>query len=143
MLVKQRKAEMSVRGIYIQDKELLQTVFQVGSHFDFEVDLEKKFVKVIQSETNLKNTVSKRKMKDYVKPVIDIRKKEVLTAFNGCDSLEIDIYEKCIYIYGVQPEVEVAEEIAEVVIECNECKGAGQVFNEYFEIEYCICQEGN
>jgi hypothetical protein len=114
-VVKSRKAEMSSRGIYIQDRELLNTVFLMGTHFDYDVRPELNLVIVVPSKTNLKNTVSKRQMKGYVKPVIDIRKKEVLKAFDGCVELEIDIYESAIYIYGVTPEVQESEVVEEVV----------------------------
>lgn len=113
--VKSRKAEMSSRGIYIQDRELLETVFLMGTHFDYDVRPELNLVIVVPSETNLKNTVSKRQMKGYVKPVIDIRKKEVLKAFEGCEELEIDIYESAIYIYGVTAEVQDQPETVEVI----------------------------
>lgn len=117
--VKSRKAEMSSRGIYIQDRELLETVFLMGTHFDYDVRPELNLVIVVPSETNLKNTVSKRQMKGYVKPVIDIRKKEVLKAFEGCVELEIDIYNSAIYIQGIKPEAEVVEvqSVVEEVIE--------------------------
>jgi hypothetical protein len=99
-IVKTREAKMSTRGIYVQDVELLQTVFQVGTYFDFVINAESKTVTVIPTEVKGKNTVSKRKMKDVTKPVIDIRRKNVLETFNGCENLVVTIFENRIEIAG-------------------------------------------
>jgi hypothetical protein len=99
-LVKSRTAKMSKRGIYIQDKALLETSFQVGTYF--EVSIDTNIVTVTSTETKGKNTVSKRAMKSFVKPVIDIRQKDALATFEGCSELTINIYSDKIEIVGVK-----------------------------------------
>ncbi|MGG0487202.1 hypothetical protein ABEY65_28030 [Priestia aryabhattai] len=98
-LVKSRTAKMSKRGIYIQDKALLETVFQVGTYF--EVNIDGSTIIVTGTETKGKNTVSKRAMKSFVKPVIDIRQKDVLATLAGSDELLISIFTDRILIQGV------------------------------------------
>jgi DNA (cytosine-5)-methyltransferase 1 len=99
-LVKSRTAKMSKRGIYIQDKALLETSFQVGTYF--EVSIDTNIVTVTSTETKGKNTVSKRAMKSFVKPVIDIRQKDALATFEGCSELTINIFTDRIEIVGVK-----------------------------------------
>lgn len=100
-LVKSRTAKMSKRGIYIQDKALLETTFQVGTFFDVSIDEESKVITVFSTEAKGKNTVSKRAMKSFVKPVIDIRQKDVLATLSGSDELLISIFTDRILIQGV------------------------------------------
>lgn len=102
--VKFRKAEMSSRGIYLQDKELLDTVFQVGTFFKYELQPEIKTVVILPSEQKERHTVSKRKMKDGNKPVIDIRGKSVLSVFEGCTELQVTIYVDRIEVVGTTKE---------------------------------------
>lgn len=98
--IKIRSANMSKRGIYIQDKELLETLLQVGTFFKYETYEESKTVIVLPSDVKGRHTVSKRKMGDILKPVIDIRQKSVLAIFDGCDKLEIRIYVDRIEVIG-------------------------------------------
>ena len=100
-LVKSRTAKMSKRGIYIQDKALLETVFQVGTYFEVNIDDSTNTITVLGTETKGKNTVSKRAMKSFVKPVIDIRQKDVLATLAGSDELLISIFKDRILIQGV------------------------------------------
>jgi DNA (cytosine-5)-methyltransferase 1 len=101
-LIKMRKAKNSSRGIYIQDKELLQTDFQPSEPFVYEIDTESRAIVIRPSEQKerAKNTVSKRRMKDYIKPVIDIRDKKALSIFEGAEHLEITIEKERIQVVG-------------------------------------------
>ncbi|EOP32287.1 DNA cytosine methyltransferase [Bacillus cereus] len=101
-MIKQRKAKRSQRGIFIQDKELLNTVFQPGTHFKYVIDVKQKKVVILPSDKG--NTVSKRKYEEKQKPVIDIRKKEVLSAFQDCEYLQVSIYKDEIRVEGFEQE---------------------------------------
>ena len=93
---------MSKRGIYIQDKELIQTDFRPATPFIYEIDREGRSITIRPSERkeNAKNHVSQRLMKDYVKPVIDIRDKAALNALEGAEYLDIVIEENRIRVVG-------------------------------------------
>lgn len=100
MLLKSRRAKVSQRGVYLQDKILQETVFQPGSHYRYVIDQNSKKVIILSSENNTDNTVSKRQLKESVKPVIDIRDKEALEAFNGCDYLQVEIFGEHVVVQG-------------------------------------------
>lgn len=108
-MIKKRKAKNSPRGIYIQDKELRQTCFQPGTHFRYILDEKEKKVTIVTSNEG-RNTVSKRQLKDGVKPVIDIRSTEVLAQFIGCDALEVEIFNDEIVVTGLHANVVCLEE---------------------------------
>lgn len=91
-LIKARKAKRSDRGIYLQDKELLDTAFKAGSHFKYIIDTKDKKVIILPSTDQKDNTVSGRKMNENIKPVIDIRKKEALSLFKDAPYLQVEIY---------------------------------------------------
>ncbi|WP_338657207.1 DNA cytosine methyltransferase (plasmid) [Sporosarcina psychrophila] len=101
-MLKTRKAKNSTRGIYIQDKELLQTNFQPSRPFVYEIDTKGRSITIRPSERTeeTKNRVSKRCMRDYVKPVIDIRDKSVLSVLEGAKHLEIIIEKNRIRVVG-------------------------------------------
>lgn len=101
-MIKQRKAKRSERGIFIQDKELLNTVFQPGTHFKYIIDINQKKVIILPSDKG--NTVSKRRYQEKQKPVIDIRKKEALSAFQGCEYLQVSIFKDEITVEGFEKE---------------------------------------
>lgn len=90
-MIKKRKMKLSKRGLYIQDAELMDTSFRVGSHYRYIVDLNTNKVIIVTSNNESDNTVSKRKIKEGLKPVIDIRNKQALQAFEGCEYLQITI----------------------------------------------------
>lgn len=102
-MLKKRKAKKSERGIYIQDIQLKDSVFKPGSHFKYLIDNKKKEVIILPDEES-KNTVSKRSIKNGVKPVIDIRNAEALKAFKDMDFLEIEIFEEKILVKGLKEE---------------------------------------
>ncbi|MBU8732554.1 DNA cytosine methyltransferase [Cytobacillus oceanisediminis] len=99
-LIKKRKANKSNRGVYIQDKELLHTDFQVGSNFKYVIDVEKRKIIILPSDNKSHNTVSKRKLKNDVKPVIDIRNKEAISLFKDCQFMQVEIFGDEIIIEG-------------------------------------------
>ncbi|MFY0519268.1 DNA cytosine methyltransferase [Lysinibacillus sp. UGB7] len=100
--IKRRTAKLSSRGLYLQDKELLKSNFNVGKHFKYVVDMKKKQIRIVPSTKETKNTVSKRQLKDGTKPVLDIRDKEALKAFQGADFLEVVIFENEILVRGIK-----------------------------------------
>ncbi|WP_346835862.1 hypothetical protein [Paenibacillus polymyxa] len=73
MLLKTRKAKNSLRGVYLQDKILQETIFQPGTHFKYLIDQKAKKIIILGSELDTNNTVSRRQLKEGIKPVIDIR----------------------------------------------------------------------
>ncbi|WP_368661283.1 DNA cytosine methyltransferase (plasmid) [Bacillus cereus] len=99
-MIKQRLAKKSQRGIFLQDKELMKTVFKPGTHFQYVIDVNHRKVVILPAQEG--NTVSKRKFQDKQKSVIDIRKKEALSAFEGCDYLQVSIYKDEIRIEGFE-----------------------------------------
>lgn len=100
MLLKKRKAKLSKRGIYLQDKELIESEFKPGGHYV--LDIKARRIIISPSENNEGNLVSKREVEGMTKPVIDIRRKEALQAFAGCDELQVEIYGERIYVTGYQ-----------------------------------------
>ena len=89
----------SRRGIYLQDRQLSHTVFQPGTHFRYVIDRDNRKIIILPSKSP-GNTVSKRELKHSVKPVLDIRSKQVLDAFKDCVYLQVDIYEEEIVVRG-------------------------------------------
>lgn len=101
-MIKVRKAKLSKRGIYIQDRDLNKTVFKPSTAFVYEIDANERVITIRPSERKekAKNHVSKRVMKDYIKPVIDIREKSALSLFEGAEHLVIRIEENLIQVTG-------------------------------------------
>jgi DNA (cytosine-5)-methyltransferase 1 len=100
-MIKSRKAKNSKRGFYLQDIELKQTAFQPGTNFKYVIDAKNKKMIILPSEASV-NTVSKRSTKTGVKPVIDIRNKEVLSVFKEADFLQVEIQEDQIIVSGYE-----------------------------------------
>ncbi|WP_240416538.1 DNA cytosine methyltransferase [Paenibacillus periandrae] len=100
MLLKKRNAKLSHRGIYLQDKVLQNTVFQPGSHYKYVIESKSNKIIILTSEDTTDNTVSRRQLKESVKPVIDIRDKAALSAFEGCDYLQVEIFGEHVVIQG-------------------------------------------
>ncbi|MCY9763176.1 DNA cytosine methyltransferase [Paenibacillus alvei] len=99
-IIKSRRAKNSQRGLYIQDLQLKETVFQPGTHFTYIVDRKEKKLIILQAKDG--NTVSKRSIRDGMKPVLDIRNKEALAVFHECDYLQIEIFEQEIIVRGFE-----------------------------------------
>lgn len=99
-LLKRREAKKSERGIYIQDRELLDSNFEPGEHFAYEIDRDKRLIRIVPSKKRTNNTVSKRKQKDVDKPVLDIRNKNALSIFSECSKLYVEIYKDEILVTG-------------------------------------------
>lgn len=98
MLLKKRKAKVWSRGIFLQDKVLQETVFQPGSHYKYVIDQKSKKVIILSSDDEKDNTVSRRKLKET--PVIDVKNKEALTVFEGCDYLQVEIFGERVVVQG-------------------------------------------
>ncbi|MBU3173321.1 DNA cytosine methyltransferase [Clostridium estertheticum] len=76
-MIKTRKMKISDRGLYLQDSELINTNFNVGSHYRYIIDIKTKKIIIVGSESESDNTVSKRNKKNVVSPVIDIRSNQI------------------------------------------------------------------
>ncbi|WP_288326099.1 DNA cytosine methyltransferase [uncultured Clostridium sp.] len=87
--------------IYIQDSELMQTVFEPGKRYNYKFNKDDGSMLEIFIDDKGSKIVSKRKRKDLLNPVIDIRTKEVLEQFNKFDKMEIEIYKDKILVRGV------------------------------------------
>ncbi|WP_333887911.1 hypothetical protein [Clostridium sp.] len=61
-MLKKRKMKNSERGIYIQDNELINSMFKVGQYFKYIIDKKNKKLIILPSNTETKNSVSKRKI---------------------------------------------------------------------------------
>ncbi|MEK4488014.1 DNA cytosine methyltransferase [Psychrobacillus sp. FSL H8-0484] len=101
-MIKSRKAKNSKRGLYLQDSELKQTAFQPGTPIKYVIDNKNKQMVILPSDTNSLNTVSKRKTKTGMKPVIDIRNHEALKVFKDADYLQVEILENQILVSGYE-----------------------------------------
>ncbi|KZL92999.1 DNA cytosine methyltransferase [Clostridium magnum] len=100
-MIKKRKMKLSKRGIYLQDKELGLTNLTVGSHYRYILDVKSKKLFIISSDNEKDNKVSKRVTKEgNTKAVIDIRKKEVLEAFQDVDYLQVTIKNSLVVVEG-------------------------------------------
>lgn len=97
--IKTRKAKVSPRGMYLEDRELLLTQFLVGSKFSVECNLEGHVI-IFTSDESGKHTVSRRMMKGVLRPVLDVVKQEVKDTLQGCTQLGISIYDNQIIIVG-------------------------------------------
>lgn len=105
-VIKKRLINTKNNRIYIQDSELLKTVFKPGEKYNFEFDKKNSSTLKIFIDGNSKRIVSKRKRKDYINPVIDIRTKDILAQFNNYDKIEIEIYQDEILVRGLLQEKE-------------------------------------
>lgn len=134
MMIKRRKAKISKRGIYIQDKELLQTRFLPSSPFVYEIDIEARCITIRRPKRTEKanNRVSKRSMKEFVKPVIDIRDKSALNVFKGAEHLEILIAEDHIRVIGMFPDHSALLDTS--TSDLNSASSSYQYFEEAFRI---------
>lgn len=102
-LYKVRKMNLGERGVYLQDTELSETLLQPKSKIECEVIKDESSngtrMKVFLSrEGSL--TVSKRKRKNHINPVIDIRRKAVLNEFSKYNYVEAEIYGDEVIIRG-------------------------------------------
>lgn len=104
-MIKRRKAKNSTRGLYIQDKELKETDFHVGSKFNYTLDLVNRKVIIHPAQVS-NNTVSKRTVNGELKPVIDLRDKKALAVFQDAEHLEVEIFQDQIHVTGYVTETE-------------------------------------
>jgi len=104
MIIKKRLAKKSERGLYLQDRELKDTVFQPGTAFRYVVDVKRNKIILLTSDEETKNTVSKRKLKNgELKPVLDFRNKKVLNSiFKDNEYLQVTILEDRVIVEGYE-----------------------------------------
>lgn len=99
-MFKKRKMKKSERGIYIQDKELIDSLFKIGESFKYIIDKDNKKIVIVPTNTKTNNTVSKRKIKGIEKPVLDIRNKDALSVFDDYAYLQLSITDNKILVEG-------------------------------------------
>lgn len=98
--LKVRTANLSPRGIYLQDPILMETDFQVGQHFNYTIDEASKTLTIFIDPANTRHTVARRQVKDQLRSVLDIRNKAVKTSFADCPTVTVTIYKDKITVQG-------------------------------------------
>lgn len=119
--IKKRLGKNTKKRIYIQDKELMDTAFVPGEKYSYLIDIKNNKMIISPSldldsteqsntDSNVitgERTVSKRKVQEGVKPVLDIRDTESISkAFPKSEYLQITIYKEEIIIEGYNKEEE-------------------------------------
>lgn len=104
MLIKRRQSKTSKRGVYLQDRQLTETSFQPGTKYTYVVDREARQLIILPADDG-SNTVSKRKLTNAIKPVIDIRSEEVKTTFADAEYLQVEIHDEQIIVHGYAKEI--------------------------------------
>ena len=126
MSIKVREARVSRRGIYLQDAELKDTVFQPGESFGYIIDPKERTV-VIVPEASRRHTVSKRNYKDTTRPVLDIRSRDALLALRDTEFWRVTIERERIIIEGVNTEAQHGLKDGEVLDLVALCEARAQV----------------
>lgn len=100
MLIKKRNINTKDR-IWIGDTELLDTEFKPGAHYTYRI--ENNQLTIVPSDDQKSNVVAKRKTVDGgIKPCIDIRKADALSAFKNADALEMEIHDDKIIVSSIK-----------------------------------------
>lgn len=90
-------------GIFMEDKELLDTVFKPGTKMKYGVDLENKVLKIMPSD-NVGTKVAPRKRKgelddeEKITSIIHIRRAKIIELFSDCKELVFEIFKDCIIV---------------------------------------------
>jgi len=106
--IKQRLGK-NVPRLFLHDKELIGTVFKPGTHYRYLVDIVNKKMIILPADEG--NTVSVREVRNgNAIPLIDIRRKSAFSAFEGCEYLQITIFNDRVTVQGF-----VHDETAETV----------------------------
>lgn len=99
-----------IQRIYIQGAQLFYTHFNhIGESFSYEIDYENKRVIILPTPTggaDGKGTISKKRSKEQVIPVLDISNKKIASVFEGCKKCKITILEDEIIVDGLFEELE-------------------------------------
>lgn len=90
-----KRIKKSIRGLTFA---LREDEVKIGSHYRYVVDIVKKEILIILDESG-DMTVSKKRTGKKVKPLFDIRKKEVRDLVSSADYLEIEVKDDCIIVY--------------------------------------------
>ena len=89
-----KKIKKSIRGVTFSAESKR---FPVGSHYRYRVDVKNRKLIIVSSETG--NTVSRKKSGAVIKPLFDIRSKEVKEQLAACDFMEIEVQENEIHVF--------------------------------------------
>ena len=104
--IKQRTGVLNNNYLYIQDKELNSTKFADNKEGYFKYIIQEGLLTILptnQAKEPNAYKISKRQLKSFSKPVLDIRNTrncKPLDAFKGYTSLEITIYEDKVLVEG-------------------------------------------
>lgn len=119
--LKQRLGKVAER-LFLHDKELTDTVFKPGTHYRYLVDVSNRKLVILPADNGNKVCVREVRNGETI-PLIDIRRKSALSAFEGCEYLQITIFNDKVTVQGF-----VNDETAEIAhIEHQEVKAAGKV----------------
>lgn len=119
--IKRRILNTKGNRVYVQDSELAKlTSFKPGVYLQCILDTKTNTLRIIPSEEGTMK-VARRKRKDHIGSVIDIRKKDILAMFNDYDLLDLVIYEDEIIVTGLS-EVNNVEVTDENVVLFNDIK---------------------
>lgn len=100
-IIKQRVLDTKNNRIYVQDSELVKyTNFKPGVYIQCILDKVAKKL-TIKPATEGRMKVARRKRKDYIGSLIDIRREPILNVFSEFDKLNLEIYEDEIIITGI------------------------------------------
>ncbi|WP_113675767.1 DNA cytosine methyltransferase [Vallitalea guaymasensis] len=92
-----KKIKKSSRGLTFSfDSD--GTLFDIGNHYV--VDIKNQSIIILPSTDKDSKVVSKKRVGCKDKALFDIRNKRTLTAFEGCDYLEIIVYKEAIKVIG-------------------------------------------
>lgn len=109
-LIKKRRLNTKNHRIYLKDRELKKTTFEIGNKVSYIINKKTKTLQIIPQVVPFKTgdiTVCKCKQKENdILPLMDIRRKEVLNSFNNCDIVQVLIYEDRVVIKGIDTTVD-------------------------------------
>ena len=109
-LIKKRRLNTKNHRIYLKDRELKKTTFEIGNKVSYIINKKTKTLQIIPQVVPFKTgdiTVCKCKQKENdILPVMDIRRKEVLNSFNNCDIVQVLIYKDRVVVKGIDTTVD-------------------------------------
>ncbi len=86
-----KKIKASKRGLTFSGKELERADLAIGSNFSIEINTKLKKVTILKKEDG-RYKVSRKKVGDNIKPLIDIRKKEIVEQFQGKEKIIVKFF---------------------------------------------------
>lgn len=107
-----KTSKNSIERIYLDDKHIKDSGFEIGGTFSYDVDLEKHQVRIVPNPSlEGKGKVSRRKNRGVLVPLIDVRNKKIEQAFSGINQCRITIFEGEVLIEGVLSDSNVTADV--------------------------------